>query len=529
VLLAVAVGTEAQLVPQTAHTLAVLPFENISNAPGLEWIGESFPEVLGGRMASPALYVVGREARLVAFDRLGIPTGGRPSRATLYRIAEELNVEYVVLGRYTFDGRTFTARAQILDMKQLRMKPEVSQAGPLVKLLEIQNGLAWELLRTLEPDLAISRNDFIALAPPVRLDAFENYIRGLHSTSRPEKIRYLREAVRRNPVYHEAILALGKLLFASRDYRASAGWLARIPRSEGLALEAQFFLGLDHYYTGEFERAQRAFEFVASRLPLDEVLNNLGVVMGRSEQASAAAFFRRAVAADSDDADYRFNLAVALERGGDRAGAVRELGEALARKPEDAEARELLQSLTAGKQPPAGSPLAQKSAAGPRKPLERIKLNYDEASYRRLALEIRNQNEQRLAREQPAAHARFHVQRGRALLEQGFVQEAEKEFREAILLDPTGAGGHAGLAEALERLSDPAAARAEARAALRLAPSANAFLVLARLDLRDNSVEAAAQNVERALGLEPENEEAKELRRTLELRRAERTQPGTQP
>ena len=53
----------------TAQTIVVLPFENESKAPGLEWIGESFPEVLGQRLANAALYVVSREDRAYAFDR----------------------------------------------------------------------------------------------------------------------------------------------------------------------------------------------------------------------------------------------------------------------------------------------------------------------------------------------------------------------------------------------------------------------------------------------------------------------------
>ncbi|HEX6908065.1 MAG TPA: hypothetical protein VF154_15730, partial [Terriglobales bacterium] len=71
-----------------------MPFENRSNAPGLEWISEAFPEVLGQRMALDDLYVLDRQYRQQAYDRGGIPTGIHPSRATLYRIAEQMDVNY---------------------------------------------------------------------------------------------------------------------------------------------------------------------------------------------------------------------------------------------------------------------------------------------------------------------------------------------------------------------------------------------------------------------------------------------------
>src|SRR5256885_16525800 len=84
--------------------LVVLPFENRSQAPGLDWIGEAFPEVLSQRLGSPDLFAVSRESRDYAFERLGIPSSTKLSRATLYRIAEQMDVDEVVVGSYDYDG-----------------------------------------------------------------------------------------------------------------------------------------------------------------------------------------------------------------------------------------------------------------------------------------------------------------------------------------------------------------------------------------------------------------------------------------
>ena len=61
--------------------LMIMPFENASNVPGIDWIGESFPEVIGSRLNSTSLFLIGRDDRIYAFDRLGIPTTAKPSRA----------------------------------------------------------------------------------------------------------------------------------------------------------------------------------------------------------------------------------------------------------------------------------------------------------------------------------------------------------------------------------------------------------------------------------------------------------------
>lgn len=497
----------AQLRPpaSSAQTIVVLPFENASKAPGLEWISESFPEVLGQRLASAALYAVSREDRAYAFDRAGIPVTLHLSRATLFRIAEQMDVDYLVLGEYNFDGQSFTATAQLLDMKGLRLSPELRESGPLVNLIELQTALSWDLLRLVRPDLLPPREQFLASAPAIRLDAFENYIRGVVATSRPLRIKHFREAIRLNPDYFMAMLQLGRTYFDGREYEQAASWFARIPKNDPVGREANFYLGMSAYYLGDFARAEEAFNFLASRLPLTEICNNLGVVADRRGKRSALDYFQKAVKADPSDADYRFNLGVALYKAGDAAAATRQLREALNLRPADAEAKALLDSIANG---------AAKTASV-KLPLERIKRNYDESSFQQLALEIQNATEARLAKTDPRTHAAFHVDRGRELFNQGFKAEAEKEFREAVQLDPASPGAHSGLARLAEDNNDSAAARSEAQASLRLQPSAEALLVLARLDLKANQPQAAQESVERALALEPANASAQALQRSI--------------
>ncbi len=504
--------------PPATRILLVMPFDNLSQAPGLDWIGESFPEVLGERLGAGNFFLVSRADRQYAFDRLGIPASVHPSRATVLRIAEAMDADYVLMGSYTFDGQTFTATAQLLDMRRLHLSPEMKEAAPLVKLLDIENALAWDVLRLLNPALTMSRNEYVAAAPPIRLDALEAYMRGAIAGNDQERIPYFRRAVRLNPSYARAQLELGKAYFNTKDYESAAETLARVSHGDPLGREASFYLGLACFYLGQFGRAQEAFEFVASAIPLSEVTNDLGVVASRrGQQAQVRQYFPRAVEADPNNPDYHFNLGVALARAGDGAGAARELKAALALRPDDGEAQALGEALASGT-PPAG-----------KLPLERIETNYDETSYRQLAMEIENVSEQRLARLDDRSHARAHVERGREMLQQGYLPEAEKQLREAIALDPTNAAAHAGLGRALESRQDYAGARAEARASLRLAPSAEAYLLLARLDLRDNKVEEAARSVEQALALAPGDAAALALEREIAAKRAQKAPPLPKP
>jgi tetratricopeptide (TPR) repeat protein len=502
----------------TGQTVLVVPFENQSKAPGIEWIGDSFPELLQERLNSPTLYVLPREDRLRAYDRFGIPVHLRPSRATIYRIAEQMDVDYVVLGEYSFDGQTFSVKAQLLDMRRPRLLPQIAESGPLVQLIEIQTGLSWDILRSLYPDFAATRSAFLAEAPAVRLDAFENYVKGVTAATDEQQIQFFHEALRINPDYTAASLRLGEAYYRQAKYEEAITWLSRIPPTNPHSGEADFYLGLAAFYHEDYPRAEWAFTAVAQHLPLAEIYNNLGVVLAHRDRKLAVEDLQKAVADDPSDPDYRFNLGIELYRNGDRAGAIRQLRESLAARENDLEARSFLNSIDDVPNQHAVVPASAKV------PMERLHTDYDENSFRQLELKLSVAAEERLSHSDAPTHAQYHVDRGHQLLAQGFLSEAEREFREAVALDASNAAAHAGLAAALET-ADPVAARSEAEAALRLRPFAAPFLVLARLDLRDNKAAAAAQEVDQALRLEPDNPAALALKNAVAAKLAQEAPP----
>jgi tetratricopeptide (TPR) repeat protein len=464
-----------------------------------------------------------RDDRAFAFDRSGIPATVLPSRATIYRVAEQMGADYVVLGSYNFDGQKFTAKAQLLDIKKLHLYPVVESNGAMTNLIDLQTMLAWELLQQLPAHPAITREQFLKASPAIRLDAFENYIRGILASGEPQKIHYFHDAVKLNPNYTLAMLELGKTYFANHEYESAATWLGRIPKTDPIAGEANFLLGMAEFYRGNYDKSFAAFSIVLSRLPLTEVYNNLGVVEARrGHRAAALDYFSKAVKADPNDADYRFNLAVALFKNGDSAGASRQLKEELQERPSDGEARNLLDMITRGVPPPVMTSTATSNSLLPtaqaRLPLERVKRNYDEASYRQLQLEIHNFDEVRLTKMSAHDQSAFHVQRGKELLAQNMTEQAETEFRDAIRTDYGNAAAHAQLAMLLEKKGDVSGARTEAQNSVRLKPNVEALLVLARLDLKQNQLQPAAGEVDRALALEPGNAAALTLKRDIASR-----------
>lgn len=516
--------------------LLVLPFENRSGQPGLDWIGEAVPEVLNRRLASAGFTVIGRSDRQYALDHLGLPTNLEPSRATALRLAQTLDADYIVLGSFTEQGSTeqgdtFRASAQMLDVNALRLGSPMVEQADIHRLLDVLNSLAWRVARTLDPKYPVAENTFVATGSHLRLDGFENYTRGLVESDPAERIRHLKEAVAENPQFSPAWMALGLAYFAEQQFEPAATALGHLPKTDPSALEAEFYRGLAFFYTGSYPKALDAFAFVATQLPLPEVVNNEGVAQSRRGR-DGAGFFQQAIAADPHDEDFHFNLAVALARKGDTRAAQNALTQALKLRPQDSEAQSFLALLRAAPAaPPAlasnpGTPAAATSATAPSPtirpaslpgnlPLERIKRSFNDASFRQAASEIEQVQAMRLASLPPAQRAAALAKEGQRYLDQGLLLEAEREFQLALASDSGNATAHTGLAEVRARNGDASQARQEAQTSIKLEPSAAAYIVLARLDMTANQNSTAAAEIDHALALDPANSAARGMKQAL--------------
>lgn len=503
---------EAPAAP-AGRVILVLPFDNRSGNPSLNWIGDSFPDTLGKRLTSAGFLTISHDDRLFAFDHLGLPADFRPSRATTVRIAQQLDANYVIVGSYTVSREHIAMQAQVLSVDQLHLSAPIGGGGELKQLFDAENSIAWKAARAVDPQFSVSEGTFLGAGGAVPLPAFENYIRGTTSPTAAERLKRLTAAVAEAPTYAPALLALGKEQYAAREYGNAAATLARVPAADRLALEANFYLGLARFNSTQYAAAADAFAFVAARLPLSEVLNDQAVALSRQDK-DATAYFQRASTADPNDEDYRYNLALSLARHGDRAGALREVAAALALKAGDNEAAELRSALTA--LPPSGhlatGPDAGFTAA------ERIRRNYSEAGYRQAAFQIDQLRAVRLATLPPLQAASEYVAQGYTYLGEGLLPEAEQQFAAAVAADPNNSLAHAGLAQVREGSADRKDARTEAETSLRLQPNVRALLVLARLDLAENQLSASAEDIHRALQLEPQNSAVLALRNTLAAR-----------
>lgn len=368
--------------PLFADNFLVLPFFNSGKSNTLDWIGESISEALREALTSEGVLTLDREAREEAFRRLSVKAYTPLTKATVIRLAESLDADQVIYGSFEVEpadeageskGKsTLRIVANALDLRRARRGPELTESGALADLGRMQSHLAWKTLQSVLPELQTTEEQFRQRQPLVRVDALESYVRGLQ-TARPEqKLKYFTQAVRLEPKFSNANFELGRLQFQRKSYRPAADALQRVAATDVYARQSSFLLGLSRYYLGEFAAAEQAFQMVAQRVPLNEVLNNLGAAQSRLGRPGALENFRKALEGDASDPTYHFNVGYALLQQGDLEGAANRFRAVLDRDPDDAEATTMLGRCL--KQPASKMPARSEG-------FERLKENYEESAY----------------------------------------------------------------------------------------------------------------------------------------------------
>ena len=480
--------------------LLVLPFDNRSGQPSLEWVREAAPDILSSRFASAGFQPMSRTDRTYALDHLGLPEGFHPSRASSLKLAQTLDADQIVVGSFVTNGTEIVAEASLVDVPHLRMNQKVTARGEMRNLVSVFSSLAWKLTRQLDPATRVSEETFVAAGAGLRVEAFEQYIRGITESDQQERLHHLNQAVLLIPQFAPAWMALGREEYHAQEYELAAAAFAKVSGNDPSALEAGFYRGLSLLFSGNYGQAEEAFAGVARVLPLAEVLNNQGVAQARRGK-DGSALFRQAVAADPNNADYHFNLAVSLKRHGEAAEALTELAQSLKLRPTDSESLDLEKAWNGSGRVMAALPEAGSNgdiAARP-DPLERIMRGFDASTFRQAEQMMDQMDASKLAALGPRERAEKLAAQGRDFLDHGLLLEAEQVYLTAVTNDARSAAAHAGLAEVRERTGDAAAARKEATTSLQLMPSADAYAVLGRLNLAAGRRNEAMQNVDSAL------------------------------
>jgi len=490
----------------------------------LHWMSESFPELLEDRLKRPNFNVLGREERLLAFDRIGIPYSSRLSQASFIKIGQELDADLLVTGSFDSDGTQIKMKVSILDLRKNTLKARLEEQAPLNQFQTGCGRLAWRILTQSDSMFPLSLNDYLHKFPVIPNVALENYVRGLLESDHARQIRFFRQADKLHPNYSKAIYQVGRLYHQEKDYPTSTLWLHRLLKLESDMPEASFLIGLNHLYLKNYDKAAGEFERLSRIIPASEIYTNLAIALslnGSKESASAA--FEKAIAGDPSEADYDFNLAYHKWKTGDFAGALKNLTDFMKRNDSDAEVQYLLAKCyrAMGRAEESASRMAVAQELNPKiegwetkrviPDLFRVQTAFDASSFRQLQLHLRQTQEIKNKTTALKNRERDEFEPAREMMAEKRWEEAETWLSQAIQRDPASARAHLLMAQVLEARGERERAISELRASLWLKEDTSVRLRLSQLYLALQRHREAEMQARKILEIEPGSQPARDI------------------
>ncbi|HEV7473780.1 MAG TPA: tetratricopeptide repeat protein [Pyrinomonadaceae bacterium] len=576
--LLVTLGLGAQCFAQSAPTsdvVMVLPFENTSNRPEYNWVGESFADSLAELLNKPGLLVVSSDERELAYQRLRLPETVIPSRATAIKLAREAKATMVVIGSYSITPVTQDPKpdqskekaptealvqvtARVIKVNEGRTLGEVLDGGwatrqfdfggPLTTLQNIHGRLAYQILYQREKAFAFSQNQLVQEATKVPQPAFEAYVKGVLLNERePKRANYLKNALRfyaeanGGAVYTQAAFELGRFYMIDGKWKEATDYFIKLQKKDPHYAEAAFYAALGYAKLGDLGHALAAIVPLSSDVPLIGIYNNAGAIAvqaSREEKkedergrllAQGVSFLARAAESSIDDPLVHFNYALGLFLSGKYAEASEQLKPVITADPRDGQAYFLYaKSLEKiGKSETANA--ADDQARRYLQTYAKWQTEWQKSqTVNGVSLRMRDVlnrddvstliRDRAIAANNPGSGTEDLLAKARDLYQEGRDDEALPELHRVVMLEPTNAEAYLLSGRINQRRGDQEAAIAALKTAIFWDPKLiDAHILLGRIFLERGDRGEATKYATSAMTIDSNNQEAIALQRQVTM------------
>jgi tetratricopeptide (TPR) repeat protein len=555
----------------------VLPFENTSNRPEYNWVGESFADSLAELLNKPGLLVVSSDERQLAYQRLRLPETVIPSRATAIKLAREAKASMIVVGTYSVippaqgenqsekddkDKATPEAyvqlTARVIKVNEGRTLGQMFDGGwatrqfdfggPLTTLQNIQGHLAYHILYQRDKALPFSQNQLIQEATKVPQKAFEAYVKGVQLGDRDSKrANYLKNALRYyadangGAVYPQAAFELGRFYMLEGKWKDATEYFTQLQKKDPHYAEAAFYAGLGYAKMGDFGHSLAALVPLSSDVPLIGIYNNAGAVAvqaSREEKkeeerarllAQGTSFLARAAESSPDDPLVHFNYAFALFLSGKFAEAADQLKPVITADPKDGYAYFLyakaLEKIGKAETANAADDQARRNLSSYAKwqtewqksqTVSGISLRMRDVFNRD---DLADLNRTAMTTNQlPGSGTADLLVKAREMYQEGRDDEALPELHRVVMLEPTNAEAYLLSGRINQRRGDQEAAIAALKTSIFWDPKLiDAHILLGRIFLERGDRGEATKYASSAITIDPNNPEAIALQRQVTM------------
>jgi tetratricopeptide (TPR) repeat protein len=575
--LILSIAPNATLAQSGGDVVMVLPFENTSNRPEYNWVGESFADSLAELLNKPGLLVVSSDERQLAYQRLRLPETVIPSRATAIKLARDAKASMIVVGTYSVippaqnenekdkDDKEKTTpeafvqlTARVIKVNEGRTLGQMFDGGwatrqfdfggPLTTLQNIQGHLAYHILYQRDKALPFSQNQLVQEATKVPQKAFEAYVKGVQLGDRDSKrANYLKNALRYyadangGVVYPQAAFELGRFYMLEGKWKDATEYFTQLQKKDPHYAEAAFYAGLGYAKMGDFGHSLAALVPLSSDVPLIGIYNNAGAVAvqaSREEKkeeerarllAQGTSFLARAAESSPDDPLVHFNYALALFLSGKFAEAADQLKPVITSDPKDGYAYFLyakaLERIGKTETANAADDQARRNLSSYAKWQTEWQKSQTVSSISLRLRDVFNRddladlNRTAMSTNQlPGSGTADLLVKARELYQEGRDDEALPELHRVVMLEPTNAEAYLLSGRINQRRGDQEAAIAALKTSIFWDPKLiDAHILLGRIFLERGDRGEATKYASSAMTIDPNNQEAIALQRQVTM------------
>ncbi len=249
------------------NSVAVLPFANASGDPNTEYLSDGITEGVIDRLSSlPNLKVISRTSAFHYKHREIEPK----------KVAGELGVEALVLGRVIQRGNDLSVSAELVDAREDKQLWGEQYSRKMADAASVQQEIATAISGNLRVRLTSQEKNRLAKSPAINPEAYQLYLKGRYhanqttATELKKAIDYFQQAIEKDPSYASAYAgmadaynALGSawMYLPPTDSfpKAKAAAMKALELDDTLA-EAHVALGYAAFFDWDWPSAEREFK-----------------------------------------------------------------------------------------------------------------------------------------------------------------------------------------------------------------------------------------------------------------------------
>ena len=278
-------------------SLAIMPFENVSDNKDTEYLSDGITEsLINSASELPHLKVIAHSS---VFRYKGHPIDP-------HAISRELSARAILTGSVLEHGDTLSISAELMDAKNDRHIWGAQYNEKMANLLDIQENISNEIIANLRSHLGNEEEKKVAKRYTDNVEAYQLYLKGLYNTEQftqegvNKGIDYFQQAIAQDPKYALAYAGIAEAYFeVSSQFVSPREAMPKLKAAASKALslddslaEAHTLMGIanaayDHDYSGAESEFKRGIQLNPGAPFVHQWYAYYLTGMGREEEALA--------------------------------------------------------------------------------------------------------------------------------------------------------------------------------------------------------------------------------------------------